>query len=153
MNIVFLDVDGVINSRNKLIEVYKKTGKPHSLYNYPFDELCLNYLKEIIEETNSFIVVTSTWRKDEEGKKILLEELDKYGLLNRVIGYTEILNTTRGLEIKSYLEKNKNIINFIILDDDTTKSDLDEFLIKINGQTGITSKEKDEAIKRLKAVK
>ena len=153
MNIVFLDVDRVINSRNKLIEVYKKTSKPHSLYNYPFDELCLNYLKEIIEETNSFIVVTSTWRKDEEGKKILLEELDKYGLLNRVIGYTEILNTTRGLEIKSYLEKNKNIINFIILDDDTTKSDLDEFLIKINGQTGITSKEKDEAIKRLKAVK
>ena len=47
MNIIFLDVDGVLNSRIKLIELYKKTGKPHSGTNFPFDETCLENLKKI----------------------------------------------------------------------------------------------------------
>ena len=49
--IIFLDVDGVLNSINKLIEVYKLTGKSHSCYDYPFDDNCLEYLKYIVEET------------------------------------------------------------------------------------------------------
>ena len=72
MNIVFLDIDGVLNSRNKLIELYYKTGKPHSGTNYPFDEKCLENLKRLIEETNSKIVITSTWRKYEEDMKKLI---------------------------------------------------------------------------------
>ena len=150
MNIIFLDVDGVINSRNKLKEVYEKTGKPHSHYNYPFDERCLLLLKEIVEETNSYIVVTSTWREDEKGRTKLLSVLDEYELASRVIGYTEILNTVRGIEIQEYLRIHPEISNFIILDDDTTKTELDEFLIKTNNQTGLTYIEKDIAIKRLK---
>ena len=62
MNIIFLDIDGVLNSHRKLIEVYKKTHKPHSGYNYPFDEICLNNLKDLFEKTNSKIVITSSWR-------------------------------------------------------------------------------------------
>ena len=38
MNVIFLDVDGVLNSINKLIEIYNKTHKSHSGYIYPFDE-------------------------------------------------------------------------------------------------------------------
>lgn len=45
MNIIFLDVDGVLNSVNKLIETYKRTHKPHSGYSYPFDEVCLENLQ------------------------------------------------------------------------------------------------------------
>lgn len=69
MNLIFLDIDGVLNSHRKLKEVYNRTKKPHSLYNYPFDEICLSNLKLLVETTNSKIVITSSWRKDEEGIK------------------------------------------------------------------------------------
>jgi len=72
VNIIFLDVDGVLNSINKLVEVYNKTNKPHSGYSYPFDETCLRNLQLLVRETNSKLVVTSTWRKDKEGRQTLL---------------------------------------------------------------------------------
>ena len=100
MNIIFLDVDGVLNSRNKLIETYKKTHKPHSRYSYPFDERCLENLQLLIQETNSKIVITSTWRKDEKGRRILLKALNEYELDNKVIGYTPVLDKTREIEIE-----------------------------------------------------
>lgn len=75
MNIIFLDVDHVLNSLNKLIEVYKKTGRPHSGYAYPFDEKCLRNLKLIVQETDAKIVITSTWRKDGLGRITLARVL------------------------------------------------------------------------------
>ena len=86
MNIIFLDIDGVLNSHRKLIEVYKKTHKPHSGYNYPFDEICLNNLKELVEKTNSKIVITSSWRKDEEGRNKIIQTLKDYSLDQYIIG-------------------------------------------------------------------
>ena len=49
MNIIFLDVDEVLNSINNLIEVYNKTHKSHSAYSYPFDENCLENLKLLVQ--------------------------------------------------------------------------------------------------------
>ena len=103
MNIIFLDVDGVLNSINKLVEVYNKTKKSHSGYAYPFDETCLINLQRLVKETNSKLVVTSTWRRDEEGRQILLNVLRDYELDKEVIGYTPILGKKRGVEIKNYL--------------------------------------------------
>ena len=149
MNIVFLDVDGVLNSKNKLIDVYKKTHKPHSGYSYPFDERCLENLKFLIQETNSKIVITSTWRKEEKGITILLNVLNEYDLDTKVIGYTPILNTTRELEIKKYLSQINYTPNFIILDDDADFYELMPFLIKTNNQFGLTKENAEEAIIKL----
>ena len=66
MNLIFLDVDGVINSIKHLIEVYNETHKPHSGYSYPFDPNCLENLKRLVSETNSSLVISSTWRHSEE---------------------------------------------------------------------------------------
>ena len=85
LNIIFLDVDGVLNSQRKLVEVYEKTNKPHSGYAYPFDERCLYNLKELVELTNSKIVISSTWRKEEEGRTTLLNKLKEYNLDDKVI--------------------------------------------------------------------
>ena len=104
MNIIFLDVDGVLNSTNKLIEVYNKTKKQHSGYSYPFDEKCLENLKTLVNKTNSKIVISSTWRKNEKGRRILLNALKEYELDKEIIGYTPILeNEKRYIEIKKYL--------------------------------------------------
>lgn len=149
MNIIFLDVDGVLNSINKLIETYKQTNKPHSGYSYPFDESCLENLELLVRTTNSKIVITSTWRKNTEGRNTLINALKKYGLDKEVVGYTPIMGEIRGIEIKKFLSTLNYKPNFIILDDDTDMGDLLTHLIKINKQVGLTSKDVEEAIKKL----
>ena len=86
MNIIFLDVDGVLNSMRKLIELYEQTGKPHSGNNFPFDEKCLENLKILVKETSSKIIVTSTWRKSKDDMKVLINKLKEYDLDKEVIG-------------------------------------------------------------------
>lgn len=146
--LIFLDIDGVLNSQEKLIEVYNETHKPHSGYNYPFDEKCLNILKEIIELTDSYIVITSSWRKDEEGRQTILNKLKEYDLDYRVIGYTPILSSDRGKEIKAYLNNINRPVEYIIIDDDSDMDELIDYLVKTNIRYGLTNKEKDEAIKK-----
>ena len=149
MNIIFLDIDGVLNSHRKLKEVYDRTHRPHSGYNYPFDEICLSNLKLLVETTDSKIVITSTWRKDNEGRDTLIKALKEYQLDHHIIGYTPILHTSRGKEIKEYLSTLEEQPNFIILDDDTDMEDLKDYLIKTNIQVGLTSDNTEEAIMKL----
>lgn len=151
MNIIFLDIDGVLNSVNKLIEIYHQTKKPHSGYQYPFDEKCLRNLQILVQETDAQIVVTSTWRKDEEGKETLQSALKEYGLDKRVIGYTPVLfNQKRGKEIQEYLSQLESRPHFVILDDDLDMEELLPFLVKTNIQTGLTHKNAREAIEILR---
>ncbi len=150
MNIIFLDVDGVLNSINKLIEIYNTTHKSHSGYSYPFDEVCLSNLQLLVRETNSKLVVTSTWRKNKEGRCTLLNILKDYGLDKDVIGYTPILlNEKREMEIKKFLSTLSNKPNFIILDDDVDMEELLPFLIKTDKQTGLTYENVQDAIEKL----
>ena len=149
MNIIFLDIDGVLNSHRKLIEVYNKTHKPHSGYNYPFDEICLNNLKRLVEVTNSKLVITSTWRKDKEGRDTLIKALKEYQLDQSIIGYTPILNQPRGIEIQAYLNTLEHHPNFIILDDDTDMESLIDYLVKTNISVGLTEENVEEGIKKI----
>jgi len=148
MNIIFLDVDGVLNSVNKLIEVYNKTHKPHSLYNYPFDERCLMNLQLLVRETNSKLVIISSWRKSIDGRSKLMRMLKEYNLEHEVIGFTSNLNT-KVEEIKEYLSKLDYSVNFIILDDKSNMEDLSPYLVNINSQVGLTEENVNEAILKL----
>ena len=69
INVIFLDVNGVLNSTKKLIDLYIETGKPHLGINYPFDEECMNNLKYLVEETNSYLIISSSWRKRVDKKE------------------------------------------------------------------------------------
>jgi len=153
MNLIFLDVDGVLNSINKLISVYNQTHKPHSGYSYPFDKVCLENLKILVESTNSKLVITSTWRRDKEGIDTLIYILKKYDLDTKVIGYTPILNTNRGMEIKQFISSFEEKINFIILDDDSDFGELLPYLIKTDIHVGLTFENTQEGIKKLKKQK
>ncbi len=149
MNIIFLDVDGVLNSIRGLKDTYAVTRRPYSGYDYPFDIRCMYNLKHLVEETNSYLVITSTWRMHEIGKSVLLNELKKYGLDSRVIGYTDILHRSRGEEIKDYLSKLDVNVNYIILDDDNDFEELEEYLIQTSFETGLTSENVDLGIKKM----
>lgn len=149
MKIIFLDVDYVLNSVKKLKEVYKQTGKSHSGFSYPFDETCMKNLKTLVTQTNSNLVITSIWRKSEEGKKVLLNELEKYGLDNYVMGYTPILDGKRGDEIESFLTNLKYKVKFVILDDNSDMGKFLPFLVKTDGNVGLTYENVIEAIEKL----
>lgn len=151
MNLIFLDVDGVLNSVNHLIKIYKQTHRPHSNFSYPFDPCCLENLKTLVEKTNSKLVITSTWRIEPVGRQTLLGTLKQYNMDQQVIGWTPILNTSRGIEIQTFLDNFKicRNPNFIILDDDSDMNHLLPHLIKTNAQTGLTRKNVDEAIGKL----
>ena len=148
MNIVFLDVDGVLNSLENAIELYNQTGKPRSGVNYPFDERCMLNLKRLVEETNSALVITSSWRKYQDQKERLIEELKKYDLEDFVIGYTKDLGN-RVLEIKEYLNSIGTDVNFVILDDSAYLEDLVEYLIATNAYYGLRDIDVEEAKLRL----
>ena len=150
MNIIFLDVDGVLNSLSHLKELYRKNKRPYSGFDFPFDERCLNNSKKLVDETDSYLVISSSWRIHEIGREILLNELKKYNLAERVIGMTPILHTERGKEVLAFLEKLECDVNYIILDDDSDFKGLEEYLIKTNFETGLTLNNVNDGIKVLK---
>lgn len=125
MKVVFVDVDGVLNSGSTLckgIEFYPDF---------------MNNLKELVTSTNSKIVLSSSWRnfiaKDPSGifkpKKSsksgmssngeeLLTQFSDYGLsVYDTISSVELSQCNRGKEILSWLQDNSNVVDFVILDD------------------------------------
>jgi hypothetical protein len=79
----------------------------------------------------------------------LFFELNKYGLVERVIGQTKVLGN-RVEEIKDYIENFEGEINFIILDDYAYMEDLIDYLINTNAYYGLTRTDADNAILKLK---
>ena len=126
-SIIFLDIDGVLNSDStfkenegfsKAISKLPKNSSPSPLYLSQINDLDNNkisLIKELSHVTNSKIVITSTWRN----LKIwpLIEEyLITKGL--PIIYTTPYIENNRSKEIATYLKEHPDISNFIIIDDD-----------------------------------
>lgn len=135
MNIIFLDIDGVI-STFRFIDYQEK----HCECNYydadkNFDPICMNNLKTLIEETNSYIVLSSSWRKSKELVDYIIGNLRQYKINNRLFSSTGTKNT-REEEILEWLDNFRDIkINYVILDDDVIK--LNNF-VKCDSYNGFT---------------
>ena len=67
--VIFLDVDGVLNSNKTLYEDISLE-----------DDLILN-LKEIINKTKAKIILSSSWRLSTGAVATLMDKLDKFGLV------------------------------------------------------------------------
>lgn len=147
MKIVFLDIDYVLNSYRKSKEIYELTGKRHSGKDFPFDEVCMNNFKKLIYETNSYIVLSSSWRKYEDHMIVLKDKLLEYDLFDRVIACTDIIGD-RVLEIKKFLEGIS--CKFVILDDISYMGELNDYLVSTNPYCGLTEYDVSEVIKILK---
>lgn len=111
MKILFLDVDGVLNS-------YKTGGL------YALKKPCLRRLQKIVEETGCKIVLSSTWRKDVYALKRLKRVFSYRGLV--IHSTTPILhNKWRGYEINQWLKDaqldywEQKDCKYAIVDDDS----------------------------------
>lgn len=120
MNIIFLDVDGVLNSMP-----YCESLKKSEPYN-EISDFHLQMLAKIYHTCHAKIVLSSTWRTlDDESDKAaypmyqyLAHSLAKYDM--KIISKTPVLGMNRPLEIKTWLEEHsgEGEMNYIILDDD-----------------------------------
>lgn len=144
-NIIFLDIDGVLNGYNKwnllgwkivnflniksLRLWYKHISEPFGIH-----ESKVRRLAKIVKATDAKIVMSSSWRygwwnlpyeEQYEDQKQLTDLLNKHNI--EVIDITPTLKSgARGQEICQWLSKHKNMVNsFIILDDEA--SDMSPF--------------------------
>jgi hypothetical protein len=118
MNVVFLDYDGVVNT-----PMWNEEGTK-CRYNFPEDDKvnnfqCVQWVSEFCEKFGYDIVVSSSWRMDDN----YIECLENGGLRSdvKVIGKTPVHRhdyVSRGGEIQEYLSAHPEIQFFLIFDDE-----------------------------------
>lgn len=152
MKVIFLDVDGVLNSDDYFNRIRKLDI--HGIER-EIDVEKVKILKKVIDETNAKVVLSSSWRYTRNAKKLkdLLANYEIY-----CMDSTPFMQNKRGLEIKQWLLDNEGIEDFVIVDDEIFDS-YDEKLIKklvkvSNGNghgfgEGLLWKDANEIIKRL----
>jgi len=126
MNIIFLDIDGVLRTNNSDQYWSEVTGKPipHSIFDRFFDKQSVSILNEIVHYTSAKVVVTSTWR--------VQHTLDELKHIFKIRGFNgEILDKTsiignRGEEIQEWLDTHP-VNKYVVIDDN-----IKDILIHIN---------------------
>lgn len=131
MNIIFLDVDGVLNSI-----AYFHNHKDKSKND--ISEFHVQMLAKIYHACNAKIVLSSSWRELDDPSDIhvywmweyLVNSLAKYDM--EIIDKTPVIGMKRPLEIKTWLDRqpNKADLRFVSLDDDFSKEMYAEFGIE-----------------------
>ena len=103
-----------------------------------FNPISVGLLKKLIEETNSRIVITSSWRFG--AKQLLFKELSKTGLkkyLHKNWETPQVYGSKRGNEIKLWLDNNQEVTNYVIIDDaDEVLQEQLEYFVRTKIETG-----------------
>ena len=157
MKVIFLDVDGVLNSDEYFEKVFNliKSGAKIQGIERNIDVNKVKLLKEATDLTDAKVVLSTSVRYSQMGEMIK-ELLLKYGI--SVISETTFLNNERGKEIREWLEEHTGIEDFVILDDEIFSSYDEELLKKLikisngggkNAGEGLSKKDIEEIIKRL----
>lgn len=150
MKVIFLDIDGVLNS-DEYIDSIK--GKEMTAEN-EIDMEKVRLLEQAINKTGARVVLTASGRYAQVGR-YLREVLSQRAIFTDVTPY---MDNIRGLEIKEWLRQNNDVEDFVILDDEIFESYDEELLSKLikisngNGRNfgeGLLQKDVDEIVNRL----
>jgi len=137
MKVLFLDIDGVLNKRGTKEKYKEFTGVDQKLL-----DRYLTWYNQRKEDVS--VVLSSTWRRDEEAKKYLRD----LGL--SWSSETPFLNHVRTSEICSWLIDNYCKSNYLaILDDDSIKAPLHKHHVAVSPIYGLRNKDLIKANKLL----
>ena len=106
MNLIFLDIDGVLTTRNT---------------DFRFKKECIDNLLRIVKETRAKIIICSSWKEDTLDKTIqLLPEQNREHVLDQT---PSIPGKSKGKEVQLFLHKNPSQQwltedDYVILDDE-----------------------------------
>ena len=144
MKVIFLDIDGVCNCSSTTDRLGQYIG---------IDQDKVDLLKYIVDKTDAYIVVSSTWRHYKEFMDYLEKRLGE-DLWKRYLGKTiEKLSSSRYNEIDAWLHENE-VENFIVIDDDHIDSlcHFDKHFIQTQYEDGLTKEIADVCILKLNEV-
>lgn len=147
MNVIFLDIDGVLATnkefgmnRTKFQTKHPEAKELH--IPYPFNHGCVKIFNEILEETNAKIILSSDWRLHWG-----LEELDRIFKFNGVIKSPEATTSFFKWKLSSGLELDRikqieqyvaysEITNWVAIDD-LNLSDLGDRFVRTKDSEGL----------------
>lgn len=143
MKIIFLDIDGVLNTRRSLRAREKANQK------------CIAALNSLLLRSDAKIVVSSSWRIG-RSRIQMCDTLNKMGVIpGRILGLTPVIddNYFRGNEIQAWIDMNASryeIDSFVIIDDDNDMEHLLPHLVQTNMIDGLTEELAAQALSFLR---
>jgi hypothetical protein len=156
--IVFLDIDGVLNSeqwyaqaasskeeRNSQVSTYQ------SLLERSIDPGCIQRLNRLLQRTGAVVVISSSWRKQHRLSEIL-SIMEARGFCGEVIGATSSDNSalSRGEEITRWLKENvPRGVAYVVVDDEVETGLPPEVVVVTCRDTGLTDEDVERAIRIL----
>ena len=158
--IIFLDIDGVLNTKEWHSRMTKDTPKDE--YGYAFDPVTVKNLAHIIDKTGADIVISSSWKFYGVAKLRKMWEIRNLPgtilditpntvsdemLLNVNLDEME-LGVCRGNEIKEWLSRHKGeVSNYVIIDDfDDLLPEQENHTVLTDSLIGITNFDAEKAI-------
>lgn len=116
MNVIFLDIDGVLNC----IESKSRMVDENNTSYVGIDKHKILRLKKIVEKTNAKVVLISTWRlhlyKNDRVDKYMRQRFKKYDIeIYSCVDYKEYF---RGNGIKKWLTEHPDVEGWVVLDDE-----------------------------------
>ena len=175
MKVIFLDIDGVMNCQEEMLELLKQNPKERNGVDLPSPAKC-KLLKKLVDETGAEIVLSSSWRLSLQAIQNIIDTFRPYGLrldgftcegvLRSMFNGTEYKNIKpkhthhcyegiciddRGAEIAYWLVKHPEVTNFVILDDESSDiiDWLPDNLVKTCSYSGLTGEDVLKCIKIL----
>lgn len=148
--VVFLDIDGVCNSREavragRLVDNDNPDGM--------LDPVAIGRLNKILFETGAKVVVSSSWRlgRGPEQLQFLLERGGFQGVVHDVTPDIWHSNFTRvrGEEIAAWREEHQHVGPFVILEDDIDDRMPKDHLVHTKFEDGLLDHHVEQAIKIL----
>lgn len=139
MKIIFLDIDGVVNS---LRTVMAYGGYPHNLGEdlELFDGVALQMIRNLCEEHDIKIVLSSTWRLHDDLYRDIAEKL-KLPIIDRTPCFMYGGGTNRGHEVEAWLKTHPEVKNYVIVDDvDSFFPIQKKHFVKVDGEEGLSFK-------------
>lgn len=150
MKIIFLDIDGVLNSEEFFIHrEHTPEAKKKWTEQSDIDRNAVELLNKITDATDAKIVISSAWRVGRT-KEWLDGFFTGVGVRGKVVDRTANFSNERLDEVKDWLEIFPEVEKFIILDDEFDWGNLSDRFVKTSWKTGLTDYHVEKAIELLK---
>lgn len=150
--VIFLDVDGVINSLQNQAEEFIKKRNFDTMH---FDTANMEALKVLVESTGAELILSSSWRHvdtplDKAALENLHRRLAEFGLV--LTGDIGPYRNLRHDAISEWLQANPDVESYVILDDvnDAFEGELLERLVLTDELIGLTVEDAEIAKEILK---
>lgn len=138
-SVLFLDIDGVLNSKKTL-----------GVYGEHLSSPMVRSCNKIVKLTACDVVISSSWRVLYDIPTLQAMLFNQgFTWAHKIVGRTDDLPQKRGYEIQKYLDEH-DYSCYCILDDETDMLDHQKpFFIRTNWDIGLTDEDAENAIKLL----